>query len=432
MKNAPLFIFLIALAAFCVVGSSCDKQKDCEQVTVTSGVITKQIEIRAKTFSSDQFTALAPFAGRVSEVFKKIGEDVEKGDVIARYEILPASLKELNKLRDEYLIAKMTVEEAVDTFVVPAAVSGQVKSIAVKINEQVSEGQLLMEIEPTVDMAPKIEVRSPFNGYVKRIYVQDGSVISQSDQFVLMVISKHKYLGPGMVRSLLIKGKIQPKIRQAVMTYLALSDKIDTFRETMNHDFSVTSHSQDTGFIYSPQGGTLNWAALQVKDNGVFNAGEPLVIVSGNGIRRLAGRVHEVDVHKLSSGNRCEILFDAFPDSIFAGEIEEIAKEVEQNPGGNPMQNKTYQVTIRITQGDRKSLLNAMSSSVKVFYGKGENVPVLPLRCLSALQNSRATVMENGKWVEKNIALGDSDNASVQIKEGLNPGDVVCISKTGH
>lgn len=160
--------------------------------------------------------------------------------------------------------------------------------------------------------------------------------------------------------------------------------------------------------------------ALNVNENEWFNPGARLFEITNYDSLEIAASVDELDVAKINEGQMAKIYINALPDDIRHGNITAIAREGVLSGG-------IMTFAVRVSISDRSRLLIGMSAEVKVETSRAENVLVIPMKTVNYVDNSpyvllRVTERENRR---QPVELGISDGINVEVKQGLNVGDVV-------
>ncbi len=133
----------------------------------------------------------------------------------------------------------------------------------------------------------------------------------------------------------------------------------------------------------------------------------------------------ETDLDKINVGYAVEVVFDALPDEIFNGSV------VQVDPGLYTSQFvAAVRGLVKLDQGSvlkLDNLLIGMNAAVDVIGGKAEGVALVPAEALRELSPGEYAVfvMEDGEPKLRIVEVGLMDFSFVEIKSGLNPGDIV-------
>ena len=133
----------------------------------------------------------------------------------------------------------------------------------------------------------------------------------------------------------------------------------------------------------------------------------------------------ETDLDKINVGYSVEVIFDALPDEIFSGSV------IQVDPGLYTSQFvAAVRGLVKLDQGSvlkLDNLLIGMNAAVDVIGGKSEGVTLVPAEALRELSPGEYAVfvMEDGEPKLRIVEVGLMDFSFVEIKSGLNPGDIV-------
>ena len=135
--------------------------------------------------------------------------------------------------------------------------------------------------------------------------------------------------------------------------------------------------------------------------------------------------VNEIDIQKLSKGQKVAIGLDAMPDKLLTGEVSLVANIGEQRPNSD---SKVFEVVIRVNEQDT-TLRPAMTTSNEVLVSKIDKTTYLPLECLH-VQDSLNFVFkkQGGRIIRQEVQPGLINENDVEILAGILPEDKVFLS----
>jgi len=133
--------------------------------------------------------------------------------------------------------------------------------------------------------------------------------------------------------------------------------------------------------------------------------------------------VNEIDVSKVKSGQKVEIMVDAFPEKAYTGMVTTVANIGEQLPNADA---KVFEVNIEV-DGTDPILKPSMTTGNKIITKTIEDVTYIPLESVQAGADSIPFVyMKNGN--KQVVVLGESNENNVVIEQGLEPGVQIYLS----
>lgn len=130
---------------------------------------------------------------------------------------------------------------------------------------------------------------------------------------------------------------------------------------------------------------------------------------------RITAEVDEEDVPLIRRGQSVLVRADAFPDSVFNGEVAEIT------PRGDPVA-RSYRV--RVVLPDGTPLRFGMTAEINIITAQRENALLVPA---AALDNEKLWVVDGGKLAQRTVETGVRGVARVEILKGI-PADALVVA----
>lgn len=135
---------------------------------------------------------------------------------------------------------------------------------------------------------------------------------------------------------------------------------------------------------------------------------------------------NEVDIRKIKKDLPVKVGFDAFPDIEMDGIVTAVANVGEKKRGSDI---KVFQVLIKLN-GSNDNIRPGMTTSNKILTFEKKDVLSIPLEALFSKDSITYVYKKSGFSVtKKQVKIGDSNNDSVIITEGLSENDVVYLNK---
>jgi len=133
--------------------------------------------------------------------------------------------------------------------------------------------------------------------------------------------------------------------------------------------------------------------------------------------------VNEIDVSKVKTGQKVEIMVDAFPERAYTGSVTSVANIGEQLPNADA---KVFEVLIKV-DGSDPILKPSMTTGNKIITNTINDVIYIPLESVQAGADSIPFVyMKNGN--KQVVVLGESNENNVVIEQGLEQGVQIYLS----
>jgi len=136
--------------------------------------------------------------------------------------------------------------------------------------------------------------------------------------------------------------------------------------------------------------------------------------------------VSESNLSKVKKGQPCEIQLDALPDNRFRGSVHMIVPTADRSKA-------SVMVKVRFAEPDPR-VLPEMSARVaflerEVTSAEEEpKIAVNPTALVSRNGKQSVFVVNDDKAVERPVMTGEKISDSIEVREGLKPGELVVIN----
>ncbi|MEA1965583.1 MAG: efflux RND transporter periplasmic adaptor subunit [Candidatus Aerophobetes bacterium] len=130
--------------------------------------------------------------------------------------------------------------------------------------------------------------------------------------------------------------------------------------------------------------------------------------------------VDEVDIAQVREGQRVKVSVDAYPDEIFRGKVVSICPETTTISGL-----VVVEVKVKLQEANPK-LKSGFTASADIVVAEAKDVIILPVEEVKEKGGRHlVTVLQDGKPAPREVKAGISDGAYVEIKSGLQEGELV-------
>lgn len=175
-----------------------------------------------------------------------------------------------------------------------------------------------------------------------------------------------------------------------------------------------------------PVTATLSGVVLErlVTPGSAVTVGTPLFVVSDLSRLWAIAEVDESLLKYLTLGDAAEVTVAAYPERAFSGRVIAIGDTV------NP---ETRRVTVRIAvPNDDGSLKPQMFSTVRLSSGPQQQALLVPAAAVQKLDQQPVLFVEEapGRFVRRDVTLGEEREGFVQIVSGLSADERVAVSGT--
>ncbi|HPT64270.1 MAG TPA: efflux RND transporter periplasmic adaptor subunit [Acetomicrobium sp.] len=327
-----------------------------------------------------------------------------------------------------YVTAIGTVS-AVTTVEVGTQVSGTIKEIYVDYNSAVKKGQMIALIDPTTFEAQVEQAKA--NLMQAKAALQKAKATLEDAQRNL---NRQKMLWD---RDLIARSDLD----SAQTNYdLAVAGVSEAEANVYQAQAALKRAETDLGYtrIYSPVDGIVVSRDVDAGQTVAASFQTPTLFTIAQDLTKMQieTNVDEADIGEVKEGLSVTFTVDAYPDTVFSGIIKQvrIASSVVENV-------VTYPVIIDVANPDLM-LKPGMTANVTIITDKKEDVLAVPSAALryrpsdylgNTLRGRVIWVLENGKPSPKEVKVGITDGAYVEILQGdLSEGQLVVIGEEAN
>ncbi len=319
---------------------------------------------------------------------------------------------------------------------VGAQASGQIKTIHVEVGDEVKEGQLLVEIDPSTQTA-KLDASR---------YAIENLKAQLQEQRALHDLAKQKYVRQ---QHLAKGGATRDEDLQAAQAEVRTTQaRIDMFQAQIRQaQASLRSDEAQLGYtrIYAPMAGTV--VALDAREGQTLNAQQqtPLILrIAKLSPMTVWAEVSEADIGYVKPGMQAYFTTLSGGNRRWNSTVRQILpvppkplNEASQGGGSPASSGKSgsarvvlYTVLLDVDNTDQV-LMPEMTTQVFFVADQAKDVLLAPIVALQGTtEGNRQTahvVTQKGKIEPREIHTGISDRLRVQVLDGVNEGDHLLI-----
>ncbi|WP_448125245.1 efflux RND transporter periplasmic adaptor subunit [Pseudomonas veronii] len=318
---------------------------------------------------------------------------------------------------------------------VGAQASGQIRKIHVEAGDQVQEGQLLVEIDPSTQKA-KLDASR---------YAIENLKAQLQEQKAQHALARQKY----QRQQRLAAGNAtrEEDVQTAKSELSATQARVEMFHaQILQAQASLRRDEAELGYtrIYAPMTGTV--VAVDARVGQTLNAQQqtPLILrIAKLSPMTVWAEVSEADIGHVKPGMNAYFTTLSGGNRRWTSSVRQILpippKPLNETQGsGSPSSsNKSgsgrvvlYTVLLDVDNSDN-ALMAEMTTQVFFVAGQVKDALTAPVAALqdstSADRQTARVVAENGRIEERVVRLGISDRLRVEVLEGLSEGDHLLI-----
>lgn len=208
-------------------------------------------------------------------------------------------------------------------------------------------------------------------------------------------------------------------------------------QDTLNN----IQHQMDTLNVVAPQSGIALFpqksddASASAGSTTEFNVGsqikvgDNLVTIGNLKSIGISVKVNEVNVNQIKAGQSVTISGVAFPGINLSGKVSSVDAQASNN--GNDLPTFTVHIIVPgITDQERQAVRVGMSTTVALNLGGPPSIQI-PIAAVS-LENGQSVVKlvgKHGKIILTPVVTGQTSQDTVEITQGLKPGDKILNSQ---
>lgn len=382
-----------------------------------------ELSLQTAADELDKLTITAPKAGQIVDIDCEPGDDVKSGEVIITLEDRATLLLKLPFLASEANSLASGATATVTMTATGETLSGTVKEVS-NVQEVGTGGTLTRNVT--------IAVANPgglTEGLVASATVE-GTACAGTGSFEYQESRQIAAKVNGEVTSIAVK---EGDIVKAGQTLVSLkSNSVQNNYKNAQINLQNAQENLDDYTITSPIKGTViekNFKAGDEIDSS--NAASQMAVIFDMSALEFTMSIDELDINRLSVGQKVSITADALDGQTFTGQVSKISINGTTSGGVT-----TYPVTVSITKaGD---LLPGMNINATITVSEARDVLAVPAAALmrgnrvmvkgSATDDTKQDDKLPRGYVWRNVEIGVNDNNYVEITSGLEEGDEIAIN----
>ncbi len=361
---------------------------------------------------------------------------------------------------------------------VKSRVEGRIKKIYVNAGDTVEEGQLIAEVDPELVKARADEQQSNVTAASSQLQKAELSAALQKEQDELKVSLSKKAHEKAQTQlkeaeniykrkeELFAQGFLSQQEIDTVKTSLDVAkaevdsqkDNVQLASENFKRNEKITrqdilsAKARVSGAkasykaalenlqytkVYAPMSGLVTFRGVEegemvASESFGKQSGTTIVTISDLTEMYATADVDEVDMSKLKTGQKADIVLDAVPEKTFEGEIMEIGMQSSriQNPGTNEI--STFPVKIKIKSNDKR-LKPGMSCNIDVLTKHIKNVLYVPLEVVERIDGKDIVKVKlsEDQVADKEVIAGVRTPTHIEIRKGLKKDEEVVLPIPG-
>lgn len=313
---------------------------------------------------------------------------------------------------------------------VGAQVNGQLKKLYVKQGDRVVQGQLLAEIDPTLQHNELRKSQAELQSAQAQKLASEAQLTQYRLELIRQIALQRDRAG---VPSDLEKARAQ---RDAQLAQLRVNEA-----QIIQAEMALETAKANLAFtrIVAPIDGEVLGIVTQEGQTIVSSQSAPTILVLANvDTMRVHTRISETDILKVRTGQPLWFYVAADPkrryDSAMGVIQQAPAEALEADPMSRNLSQQAsavyYNGVFAIANGERR-LRTAMTAQVFIITDRATDVVRVPLAALGESQGAdryRVQVRQGEKIIQRQVRIGVSDRRYAEVVQGLNEGEWVLLA----
>jgi HlyD family secretion protein len=140
-------------------------------------------------------------------------------------------------------------------------------------------------------------------------------------------------------------------------------------------------------------------------------------------------KIHESKVKKIQKGQKAEIRVDAYPNKVLSGTVQSVATLANGGSPWMPNSVKEFETIVTVDAlPPGASLKPGMSAEVSVKANYLSGVTLVPVQAVAERAGQHVVYVSAGRNLERrDVTVGETNEKFVEIKDGLEVGEQICL-----
>lgn len=325
--------------------------------------------------------------------------------------------------------------DAIDRVNVGAQVSGQVKSLKIKVGDHVHKGQLIAEID---DLPQRNELRNA-EAALNVAYAQQ-----LAKQAALKQVEAEFHRQKRMLSD---NASSQQDYESAEATLATTqADLLALKAQILQAQIEVDNKKLALGYtkILAPMDGTVIAVITQQGQTVNANQTAPTIAkLAKLDVMHIKAQISEADITHVTIGQKAYFTIFSEPGERYNAILRSVelapesvmqddALSVSQSSSGSDNPSVYYNALLDVPNAENKFRI-AMTAQVSILRAEAKNTPLIPLQAVSNKPGGKREVLILGaddKPQAREITTGITNNVDIQVLAGLKPGERVVLSST--
>lgn len=329
--------------------------------------------------------------------------------------------------------------DAIERVNVGAQVSGQVKSLKVKLGDHVTKGQLIADIDDEPQRNDLRNVEAALNEVKAEL---------QSKQALL----KQAELRFNRQRHMLSEDASSREDFESAEATLATTraELLSLNAKLVKAQIEVDKKKVDLGYtrVVAPMEGIVIAVVTQQGQTVNSSQSAPTIIkLARTDVMTIKVQISEADITRISAAQKARFTIFSEPDKLYDAMLrtvelapesvmkdDSLASNSSASGSGTSNASVYYNALLDVPNPENR-LRIAMTAQVTLLIGEAKDTLLVPIQAVRKSEGNKQQVQvlaADGKLETRDVKTGITNNVDVQILEGLKVGENVVLSQPGE
>ncbi len=329
--------------------------------------------------------------------------------------------------------------DAIERVNVGAQVSGQVKSLKVKLGDHVTKGQLIADIDDVPQRNDLRNVEAALNEVKAEL---------QSKQALL----KQAELRFNRQRQMLSEDASSREDFESAEATLATTraELLSLNAKLVKAQIEVDKKKVDLGYtrVVAPMEGIVIAVVTQQGQTVNSSQSAPTIIkLARMDVMTIKAQISEADITRISAGQKARFTIFSEPDKLYDAMLrtvelapesvmkdDSLASSSSASGSGTSNASVYYNALLDVPNPENR-LRIAMTAQVTLLTGEAKDTLLVPIQAVRKSEGNKQQVQvlaADGRLETRDVKTGITNNVDVQILEGLKVGENVVLSHPGE
>ncbi len=317
-------------------------------------------------------------------------------------------------------------------------ISGKLNEVLVEVGQQVNKGDVIAKLDDTDDMnrvnSAQINYEKAQKDYEEQLISEKQNLNELKSRLDSITL---EYEPMTQIACAFSKQEIERKRLEYENMKLAYEAQLQTYN--MLSDINVRSAQLSLKIAQDDYEDTILTAPIDAKVFAInYEPGETVaeirtrvaddehfMLLTNTDKINVIAPVCEIDLGNITIGQSVEVAFEAFEGQSFAGRVLSVDPLPKRDNSGLV----TYDVNIELDE-DMDKIKTGMTCTINFILRQKKHVLVIPNKAVTLVDGKQSVQVkdEKGNIISRTIKAGLTDGINVEVIDGLEAGETVMVS----